>query len=105
MNAARRLSLGRDADGRRVRRSTGPKTWTGRCELTYDLGPELPAPSPGDLIVTTARSHYLVVTCRQVTSAVHPRRFALVVDRIDPQAAATVEAHGARVYPLHWYRR
>lgn len=107
MNAARRLTLGRDENGRRTSHPYGRRggDWSGPCTLTYDLGASWPDPQPGDVVTTEADSSYLIRKVRRVRSSAHPRRFSLDCERVSRQTANDARLAGGRVYPLHWYRR
>lgn len=104
MNRAKRLTLGRDEKGRRVRSPARP--WSGTCALTYDLSVESwPDPQPADLLVLDSGRAYLIGTVRRVQSTQHPRRFALTVERISPARVDQALADGAGTYPMRWYKR
>lgn len=103
MNRAKRLTLGRDENGRRL--PTATREWRGRCALSYDLAPDRPDPAEGDVLRTEAGSSYLILGARRVRSSVHPRRFALDCERISREQADKALTDGARLFPMRWYGR
>lgn len=103
MNRAKRLTLGRDENGRRL--PSTAREWKGRCALSYDVAPDKPDPDGGDVLQTEAGSSYLIVGSRRVRSSVHPRRFALDCERISRERADAALADGGRLFSMRWYAR